>query len=219
MDSIEQQVAAAETEYEERVASGPTRLRWEGVPLQVGDKAPDFRLESTRESPVRLSSFWQEGPALLMFWRHFGCGCGMERAHQLQEERAHFRGAGASIAIVGQGEPERGAVYAEAYGMVDPILSDPDFEVYQAFGVLEGSFPQIVFDAPKDLQRGDSAAWANLIEERQQLGRPMVDNPWQLQGEFVVGQDGIVYLAYRYQYCEDFPDYRVLVAAIEEAAA
>jgi hypothetical protein len=41
-----------------------------------------------------------------------------------------------------------------------------------------------------------------------------VDSPWQMPGEFVVDGDGIIRLAYRYQYCEDWPDPRVLTAAV-----
>ena len=49
------------------------------------------------------------------------------------------------------------------------------------------------------------------------MGRPLVDNSWLLPGEFVIDTSGIVQLAYRYNYCEDFPDYRVLTTAIREA--
>ena len=56
-----------------------------------------------------------------------------------------------------------------------------------------------------------------LAEERRMLKRPLVDNSWLLPGEFVVDREGVVRLAYRYNYCEDFPDYRVLTAAIREA--
>jgi len=38
-----------------------------------------------------------------------------------------------------------------------------------------------------------------------------------LPGEFVVDNKGVVRLAYRYQYCEDWPNPLVLVAAIKEA--
>jgi len=35
--------------------------------------------------------------------------------------------------------------------------------------------------------------------------------------EYVVGKNGIVRLAYRYQYCEDIPNPLVMIAAIKEA--
>jgi hypothetical protein len=45
----------------------------------------------------------------------------------------------------------------------------------------------------------------------------VVDSPWQLPGEFVIGSDGVIRLAHRYQYCEDFPPKKVLLGAIATA--
>jgi len=36
--------------------------------------------------------------------------------------------------------------------------------------------------------------------------------------KFVVDHSGTIRLAYRYQYCEDFPDPRILTSAIREAS-
>jgi hypothetical protein len=40
-----------------------------------------------------------------------------------------------------------------------------------------------------------------------------------MPGEFVVQRDGIIRLAYHYQYCEDYPNHLVLMAAIKKASA
>jgi hypothetical protein len=47
----------------------------------------------------------------------------------------------------------------------------------------------------------------------------VVDSPWQLPGEFVIGSNGQIALAHRYQYCEDFPPKTVLLGAIAAAEA
>ena len=123
------------------------------------------------------------------------------------------------MVIIGQGEPERGAAYAEEHTLpAVSILSDPEFQVYEAYGLVEGKPSQIVYDAPEEFLRRDYEAFVRLAKARREAGRPVVDSPWQLPGEFVVDQTGIIRLAYRYQYCEDFPDYRVLLSAIREAA-
>ena len=98
-----------------------------------------------------------------------------------------------------------------------PILCDPQFKAYEAYGLVEGKPSQILFDAPEEFLDRDYEAGVKLAEERRRLGRPLVDNSWLLPGEFVIDRLGTVRLAYRYNYCEDFPDYRVLVAAIREA--
>ena len=45
----------------------------------------------------------------------------------------------------------------------------------------------------------------------------VVDNAWLMPCEFVIDQNGEIRFAYRYNYCEDFPDHRVHLAAIREA--
>lgn len=215
---LESQIQAAEQECLNSWKQGPTRLRWSKLPLQVGDAAPDFELPDSSGKLVNLRDLWSDRPALLLFWRHYGCGCGMDRASRLQQEYDDYVAAGANVVIIGQGEPERAAAYAEEYGLPPvPVLCDPEFRVYEAYGLLEGKPSQIVFDAPEEFLRRDYDAFAQLAKARREAGRPLVDSPWQLPGEFVVDQAGIVRLTYRHNYCEDFPDHRVLLAAIRES--
>ncbi len=215
---LEKLMESAEQEWIEGWKQGPTRLRWDSIPLQVGDEAPDLVLPDSQGNMVRLSEHWQDRPALLLFWRHYGCSCGIDRAALLNEEFDAYMEAGANVAIVGQGEPERAAAYAEQYNLPDlPILCDPEFESYRAYGLVEGKPSQVLFDAPEEFLDRDLEAGMNLAQERKEKGRPLVDNSWLLPGEFVIGRDGIVRLTYRYNYCEDFPDHRVLTAAIREA--
>jgi peroxiredoxin len=190
---LEDQVKDAEKEWIEGWKRGPQRLRWSEIPLQVGDRAPDFELPDSSGRLVKLSTYWKDRPALVLFWRHYGCGCGIDRAAMLKKEFSAYREAGANVLIIGQGEPERATAYAQKYELRDlPILCDPEFSSYEAYGLVEG-------------------------KQRRKLGRPLVDNSWLLPGEFVIDTSGTVRLAYRYNYCEDFPDYRVLTAAIREA--
>jgi peroxiredoxin len=141
----------------------------------------------------------------------------MARGRALGEEYAGFVEAGATVVIIGQGEPERAAAYAAKFKLPCPVLSDPTRAAYAAFGLVEGTPSQILFDAPDAFLRCDYDAGLGLQDARRALGDPMVDSPWQLPGEFVVDADGIVRLAYRYQHCEDYPNPLVLVAAIREA--
>ncbi|MFQ5552571.1 MAG: redoxin domain-containing protein [Thermoplasmata archaeon] len=205
---------AAEEEWFDHWKRGPRRLTWSSLPPQVGDAAPDFELEDSLGQAVRLRDFWKDAPALLLFWRHYGCGCGMDRAQRLQEEFTDYRAAGASVVVIGQGEPERATAYKEKYGVPCPVLCDPEQKVYDAYGLLDFQAAEVLYDAPEDLQRMDLQAGIRFVDKRRDQGRPLVDSPWQRPGEFVVDRDGILRLTYRYQYCEDYPEPRVLVTAI-----
>lgn len=210
--------AAAQEEWLARWREGPRRLRWERVPVQVGDAAPDLVLPDQDGRPVRLSEAWARGPLLLLFWRQFGCGCGLDRAQRLRKEFAEYEAAGARVLIVGQGEPPRAKRYAEKYALPCPVLCDPEERAYVAYDVLEGQPSQIMFDADEPLLRREWEAGRAFAEGRAKAGRPPVDNPWLLPAEFVLDARGVVRLAYRYQTCEDFPEPLALLAAIRACA-
>jgi peroxiredoxin len=184
----------------------------------VGDAAPDFELPDASGKATRISAAWKEEPALILFWRHYGCGCGIDRAGRLTQEYPAYQQAGANVVIIGQGEPQRASAYAKKYSLPKiPILCDTMQRVYQAYGLVEGKPSQVLFDAPEAFLDRDPEAGRQLAQERRERGRPLVDNGWLLPGEFVVDRAGVVRLAYRYNYCEDFPDPRVLTTAIREA--
>jgi len=215
--NLDSQIQSAEEEWLQHWKNGPSRLRWNKIPLQVGDQAPNFELQDSTGATVHLSDFWQDKPALVLFWRHYGCGCGIERARRLQNEYADYINPGAKVVIIGQGEPERAALYIHNRNIPCPVLCDPTYTVYQAYDLLEGKPSQIVFDAPDKLLQCDLETGISLQNSRQGTERATVDNPWQLPGEFVVDTSGVIQLAYRYQYCEDWPNPLVLIGAIKEA--
>lgn len=215
MTIVDDQQAAAEREWLEAWLTGPRRWRWTAVPPQTNDPAPDVALPDATGAVRRLSEFWGERPALLIFLRHFGCSCLAERWDRLRDEVAEYAGAGAQIVAVGQGEPERTAAVAQRRGYPFPVLCDPDRRAYEAYGLPEGSVAQILHDfawKPDDRETGEQ--W---VTSRRGTERALVDNPWQLPGEFVISTRGIIIHAHRYQYCEDFPPRTVLLGAIAAA--
>ncbi|HEV2138935.1 MAG TPA: peroxiredoxin-like family protein [Nitrososphaerales archaeon] len=212
----EESFKSAENEWFERYKNGPRRTRIDKLPPQEGDPAPDFRLKDQTGRVRRLSEFWKAKPALILFWRQFGCGCGIGRAERLREENDSYMRAGAEVVIVGQGEPVRAKIYAEKYSIPCPILSDPGFRAYKAYGLREGGPVEINYDAPEKLFHCDPQAGVELQRARREAGRPLVDNPWQLPGEFVISPAGLIRFAYRYQYCDNYPNPLVLISAIKD---
>jgi len=211
----DEQIAQAEKEWLELWQRGPVRTRWAGAPVQLGDPAPDFELRDSHGKTVHLSDYWRSGPALILFWRHYGCSCGMRRAQRLATEYKEYVKAGGNVVVVGQGEPERAALYAANNDLPCPVLCDPTYRVYEAYDLLEGQPSQVFFDASDELLRCNIEAGREFAQSRHKTDRALVDNPWLLPGEFVVDQMGKVRLAFRYQFCEDWPDPLVLIAALK----
>jgi peroxiredoxin len=211
MGSLADLTAAAEAEWLEKWTAGPTEGL--GALLAPGRTAPDLVLPNHAGEPVRLSDLWSTGPALLMFWRHFGCTCGVERSQRLAAEYGDYVTAGLTPIIVSQGEPERAAAYRATHDIPTPILCDPDQSAYHAYGVGQWSVEQVLFDAPDEYWSHPRQIGVEFQDGRREQGRPPVDDPWLAAAEFVVGSDGIIRLSYAYQYCEDYPDPRVLTTA------
>src|SRR4051794_36818474 len=204
-DDVELLIEAAEDRWRTGWETGPTRLRWTILPPQIGDRAPDATLPDHEDRPVTLSTLWAERPLLVLFWRHFGCSCGMDRAARLKGELDDYRAAGGDVVIVGQGEPARAARYRERQGIEVPILSDTDRTVYQAYGLLQRTPAQVLFDASDAMLRCDLDAGFASSASRHATDRALVDDPWQLPGEFVIGTSGAIVHAHRYGWCEDYP--------------
>jgi peroxiredoxin len=209
--SLQQLTSAAEAEWLGRWTTGPSED--EGAVLMTGTPAPDLVLPDHTGQERRLSEFWNGQPALLMFWRHFGCWCGFARAERLNRELEDYQAAGLQPVIVAQGEPLRAAAYRTQYKLPCPVLCDPEHVAYRAYGVGQWQIERILPDAALELSSHAHDIGVNFQNERRELGLPLVDDPWRAIKEFVIGSSGQVRLTYAYQHCEDYPNPRVLVAA------
>ena len=215
---LERAVAIGEDDFLRVWQNGPEITRWDSLPVQVGDPAPGFALPDQTGTKVTLDDLVADGPVILLFWRHFGCGCGVDRAARLRDELADYRATGASVVVVGQGLPVQAAAYGEEHDLDVPILTDQDRSTYRVYGLLDALLPQVVFDAPQWLWSYSEETAQRFIEERRIAGRRLVNNPWLLPGEFVIDGDGTLKHTHRYQHCEDFPDPRILITAVTENA-
>jgi peroxiredoxin len=213
MTTLAQLDRAAESEWLEHWTQGPSEGTSAGLP--IGSGAPDLSLMDETGRSRQLSDFWADQPALIMFWRHFGCSCGVQRAQRLRDEWAGYLAAGVRPVVVAPGEPLRAAAYREQHDLPCPVLCDPDYEAYRAYGIGQWAVEQVLYDAPSEMWSHPRGVGERFQAARRQLGRAPVDDPWRATGEFVVQAGGVVRLAYLYQYCEDFPDPAVLTAAAQ----
>jgi peroxiredoxin Q/BCP len=216
-ERVAQQQRAAEATWTREFLEGPTRTRWESLPPQVGDQAPDIALADSTGTERRLSEWWDTGPLHLVFMRHYGCGCLANRWEQLQPALEPIARAGATTVAVGQAEPERSREVAARRGYGFPVLSDPERVAYVAYGLLDGPVPTVLHDEPWSV--GDQAAADRMTASRRGTERALVDHAWQLPGEFIIARGGRIGLAYRAQACDDFPPTGVLLGAITATRA
>ncbi len=207
---------SAERRFIDRWVEGPTV---EGNPLRRGSEAPEVEVFDESGSSVSLRSMWSDRPALVLLWRHLGCGCGMDRNQRLQEELPAYVAAGLNVVICAPAEPERIAIYREAYGVPVSMYSTPDYGAHMAFGLGHWSVEQVLYDAPEEFCELTPEVAKRFQDGRKAQGRIPVDDPWMQAGEFLVDTEGIIRVAYLYNYCEDYPDPRVFLTAARLAAA
>lgn len=206
---------SAEQRWMTKWVEGPTLV---AEALRRGQPAPDLDLIDEDGATVALSSLWSEKPALIILWRHLGCGCGLERASLLQSEYQTYLESGLEIVVVAPSDPQRLAEYKEKYELPVRTLADPVYATHRAFGLSHWSLEQVLYDAPDEYCEIRPDTGEEFQASRREEGRPLVDDPWMQSGEFVVGTDGIIRVAYLYNYCEDFPDPRVFTTAARLAS-
>jgi len=210
---VKTQTEQAQEEWLKLWNEGPTKIVWDKMPLQEGDKAPDFELENSSKNLIKLSDIWNEKPMLLIFWRHTGCGCGFARAAEIRKQYDSITKIGIQVVIITQAEPERAAFYAKEQGLEGILLSDTNYQVYRAYDLLDGNGPQILGTADIDYSIGEE-----LQKDRNGTQRALVDNPWLLPGEFIIDKSGLIQFAYRYDNCDDIPEYWQLEAELKAVA-
>lgn len=185
----------------------------EGSPLRRGERAPEVEVLDEEGNLLPLATLWSAKPTLLLLWRHLGCGCGIERAERLNSEYDEYIGSGLDVVIVAPGDVERVNHYKEHRQVPARMVSDPDYTAHTAFGLGHYSVEQVLYDAPAEFCDHEEEIGRRLQSDRRAQGRPLVDDPWMQSGEFVVDREGVIRVAYLYNYCSDYPDPRVFITA------
>jgi peroxiredoxin Q/BCP len=101
----------------------------------VGDVVEDFELPDETGTPRRLSEFLAAGPVVLFFYpAAMTRGCTAESCH-FRDLAAEFAALGAQRVGISRDPVDRQAEFSRLHGFDYPLLSDPDGQVAQRFGV------------------------------------------------------------------------------------
>lgn len=108
------------------------------APVGVGDVAPDFTLEDTHGTPVRLRAL-RGSPVLVVFVPFAFSGRCTQELCELRDNLADLEGAGARLLVVSCDATFSLRAWAEQEGYTFELLSDfwPHGEVARAYGVLD----------------------------------------------------------------------------------
>jgi peroxiredoxin Q/BCP len=102
--------------------------------LKDGGKAPNFTLESTSDSPTKLSSYKSKWVVLYFYPKDLTSGCTTE-AIDFNTFITKFHKLNAEILGVSKDSLESHHKFATKYSFKFPLLADPEGEVCKAYGV------------------------------------------------------------------------------------
>ena len=173
--------------------------------LKVGDKAPTITVSDKQGKPVELASFWDKGPTLVSFLRHFGCIHCRARMSELEKHHEELEAAGLQLVTLALGEPK----HAERYcGKLAPHLdcyADNKNDGYYAWGLRQGTAGEFFSQSLNVLKASAKAFAAGHVQ-----GAATGDTR-MLPGTFIIDRQGVVQYAYYSQYAGDDPEINVLV--------
>lgn len=107
---------------------------------------PEFNrmLQIPGSSGHTLQQLSDQQPLMVVFLRHFGCTFCRETLHEIARKRSSIEDKGARVAIVHMGTLQEGADFLARYRLQDLVhFSDPEREIYRAFGLRRGRLGQV----------------------------------------------------------------------------
>lgn len=167
-------VALRQAETEKLIASGIAEQS-----LHQGDLSPDFTLPDAEGKLVTLSALLQEGPVVVTFYRGSWCPYCNLQLRAYQAVLPDIIRAGATLVAISPQTPEAATEIVDKANLEFPLLSDIGNHIARTY--------RLVFVLPEALR----PYTANLPQYN-------ADDSWELPmpGTFVVGQDGIIRLAF-----------------------
>jgi thioredoxin-dependent peroxiredoxin len=106
--------------------------------VDVGDVVPDFELPDETGTVRKLSELLAGGPVTLFFYPGaLTYGCTKESCH-FRDLKKEFADVGAQRVGISADKVEKQKQFSDKYSFDFPLLSDPDRQVAEIFGVKRG---------------------------------------------------------------------------------
>jgi len=116
---------------------------------QVGDAAIDARLSGWDGKSVKLSSLWQEGPIVLMWYRGGWCPYCNIQLRAMQQSMDKIENAGAKLVVLTPELPEKAKETAEANDLDIVALHDNGNALARKYGLVF-QLPEAIIPAYRD---------------------------------------------------------------------
>lgn len=106
------------------------------VALEVGDKAPEFRLQASDGNTYALADFVGKKPLVIAFFpAAFTGGCTMQ-CKAIRDSSREIKQYDIGYFMASVDDAERNTAFADEYELDFPVLADPEKTTVEAFGAL-----------------------------------------------------------------------------------
>lgn len=110
--------------------------------LEVGDRAPDFTVETT-DGTRRLEALLADGPLVLVFYSEDATPACTTQLCAFRDDYDTLRDLGARVLAVSADDLESHHRFAErAEGLPFPLAADANLELARAYGVIDADDPR-----------------------------------------------------------------------------
>ena len=103
--------------------------------LNIGDKAPDFTLQSDQNKTISLNDYRGKKVVLYFYPRDNTPGCTRE-ACDFRDTLTNFSAKNTEIIGISKDHPERHQKFKQKYALPFTLLSDENGDVCEAYGVI-----------------------------------------------------------------------------------
>ena len=151
--------------------SAPTCHAQRIQPVEVGEKAPDFKLQSLRRKTVQLSQTLEDGSVVLVVLRGFPgyqCPICSRQVGGLVNSADAFKAAGARVVMVYPGPSEALADKAREFlgdkrlpAQFDLVI-DPDYEFTNAYGLRWNAPRETAYPAVYVVNKAGQVTFAHV---------------------------------------------------------
>lgn len=175
--------------------------------LQVGSTAPNINLLNTQGETTPIAAFWEHGPTLLTFLRHFGCIHCRAWLAQLESNIEAFRNTGLQVVAVGQGETKHAQRYCGKLAPSITCLTDETTEPYHSYGLRQATLLEFAQNSGAVLKASLRAMMQGHIQGQ------ATGDVRMLQGTFIIDQQGIIQFTHYNKHAADHPEITRLIEA------
>lgn len=146
-ESLKSQLDAKKAKFELKADSTKKKIYKEGIEsvaqsgilekaLNVGDIAPNFKLNNALGESVDLYDYLKKGTVILTWYRGGWCPYCNLTLHKLQEELPNFKTNGANLIALTPELPDKSLSTAEKNELKFEILSDVGNKIAKEYGIV-----------------------------------------------------------------------------------